>query len=574
MRARFLPAALVLSVCLGAVPVVSAVAAVQVQMPVSSNASVSGSAVVAEAERFLGYPYAYTGDSPATGFSCIGFVWFVYHQLGENIPGTSSGAVGAFPQVAESNLQPGDLVFFQGTFAGLYPSHVAIYIGGGKIIHSANPSYGVTISSIVNDPRDGNYWQDHYLSADRPWTGPSSSSSPGSGPPPRGFHRHHVLVVIVPSLNLRSGPSMSDSVLTVLVRGMRVTVEGWAPGWVRVSTAAGTVGWVLRAGVARRFGYGPRLGRHHAHRLGLIARRAAWASGRTIYVGSLYVRSAPAPSAPVIVTLFRGNRVGILARYPGWDKIVTVSGTIGWAMARYVGRHMMSRRPPSFMRRGHTPLRYGVDLRAHPSMQAGIVAVSNGLSVRVLRWAPQWVEVQLSTSARGWVWREFVGGLHFSSRPHFGRITRRNRNREHRVGFRGASVVEGVRIHNYPSLAAGVIAATTSGMRVRILGYRNGFVHVQTSTGIFGWIDAQFVGGRGSVRHAAVRSRAEAPRLASELHTTATVRLRAGPSLEGRVIGLVYGGTGVSVLRSLVGWDLVRLPNGRSGYVDVAFIAA
>ena len=85
-----------------------------------SNAAVTGSAVVAEAERFLGYPYAYTGDSPATGFSCIGFVWYVYHVLGENIPGTNPTAVNAYPQVSEADLEPGDLVFFQGTF-GMIP---------------------------------------------------------------------------------------------------------------------------------------------------------------------------------------------------------------------------------------------------------------------------------------------------------------------------------------------------------------------------------------------------------------------------------------------------------------------
>jgi cell wall-associated NlpC family hydrolase len=120
--------------------------------PASGGASVSGSAVVAEAMKFLGYPYSYTGASPATGFSCIGFVSYVYHQLGVNMPGDLGDAMAAYPTVPESGLEPGDIIFFQNTWwAGV--SHVGIYIGGGEIIHAENPQRGVTISRISDDPR-------------------------------------------------------------------------------------------------------------------------------------------------------------------------------------------------------------------------------------------------------------------------------------------------------------------------------------------------------------------------------------------------------------------------------------
>ncbi|GEM_PF-930869 len=560
MRTRLLLVALLASLSLSAVPFMSATAAIQPSAQTSVAAGVSGSAVVAEAEKFLGYPYSYTGDSPSTGFSCIGFVWYVYHQLGQNIPGTLASAMAAFPRVSESNLLPGDIVFFQNTWwAGV--SHVAIYIGGGKIIHAENPQNGVTISSITNDSRDGSYWQQHYLVAERPWNGPAGSGGRG----PFRHHRLHVLVVVASSLDLRSGPSTGDTVIEVLSRGTRVTVEGWRPAWVRVRTASGTLGWVRRSGVARGFGYQRRPGRHRRHLHS--ARRAAWARSRSIFVTGLRVHSAPSMQAPVIAGLSRGNRVGIILRTGAWDKIVMASGRVGWVLSRYVGqgglvRHHRVHRLALVRRAGRTPLQAGVNLHASPGFRTGVVAVSNGAPVHVLRWDPGWARVRLSTGATGWVSRRFLGG-----------VVRRAHG-VHRLAVRfsgGIRVVGGVRIHDRPSVSAGVIAATTAGMRVRVLGYAGGFAHVVTSSGVNGWIESRFVGRSGGVRLSIHRGRRHA-HLRGPV-ATATVRMHAVPGLRARVIGLVYRGTHVTVLRTIRGWDLVRLPNGATGYVDGAYIS-
>lgn len=556
MRRRFLLLALGASLCFGALPVVSAVAAVQVQPSVSSSAAVSGSAVVAEAQRFLGYPYSYTGDSPATGFSCIGFVWYVYGQLGESIPGTLGTAMAVFPRVSESALLPGDIIFFQNTWwAGV--SHVAIYIGGGRIIHAENPQNGVTISSIVNDPRDGNYWQQHYLVAERPWSGSSGSPAP--------VHRPgHFLYVVAPSLNLRTGASMGDAVLTVLGHGAKLRVEGWAPGWVRVRTLNGTLGWVMRDGVANAPGYRTQPARHVIrHRFSPAVRHAAWASGKTIFVNGLNVRSAPSISASVITSVGRGARVGILSGGSSWDHVLLMTGATGWAEARFIGRYhtvgatQLRRRLVA----GRTPARSGVNMHSRPSLAAPVVTVTNGARLHVMRWGARWVEVRLSTGTAGWMWREFLGG-------NGGTPASFPSTRFRRVGFsRGRSVTPDVRIHSGPSLAASVIGATGPGMRIRILAHRDGFAHIHTSSGTFGWISAQFLGG--SSGGSSLRSGGS---LAGP-HARVTVRLHAQPLLTGRVQGLVYAGTHVTVLGSTNGWDRVRLPSGRTGYVDSFYIA-
>ncbi len=496
MRTRFLLVVLMGCLSLCAMPIASALAN-PLPLGGSSSASVaavSGSAVVAEAERYLGYPYAETGDSPSTGFSCIGFAWFVYRQLGMTIPGTVNSARFAYPQVAESQLLPGDLVFFQGTYAGLYPaSHVGIYIGGGKMISAENFSVGVRISSLRNDPSEGSYWQAHYLSANRPWTGSGGSVNGG------GRHAGKIVSVLVPSLNVRSGPSYAYGIVTVLTSGQRVRIEGWRPGWVRIRTMTGTLGWVIRSGISVRQGGGvqhpapsnnvPR--NHVAGR----ARRAAWAKGKTIYVYGLRVHSAPSLSAAVIATLSRGNRVGVFARYGAWDKVLLTSGTVGWAMARYVGRHVAasgsrsggtSRHLP-----GHTLLRTGVNLRSRPNMQAAIVAVSNGSPVRVLHWASGWAEVQLSTGASGWVWRAFLGGYHARHTGH----ARTSGNVSGRRTGTGAHVTAGVRVHARPGLRARVVGVIAAGTHVTILRSLSGWDYVRLPSGGAGWVYAAYVAG-------------------------------------------------------------------------------
>jgi uncharacterized protein YgiM (DUF1202 family) len=535
MRARLSSLALAVALGIGALPLVSAMAAIQTT-PGSSNAAVSGSAVVAEAERFLGYPYSYTGDSPATGFSCIGFVWYVYHELGENIPGTNPTAYQAYTQVSESDLEPGDLVFFQGTFAGLFPSHVAIYIGGGKIIHAANPSYGVTISDIQNDPRDGEYWQEHYLSAERPWSGPSTGG--GGGVIVRS---HKVLLVNTSALDLHSGPSENYTVLTVLYQGARVTVEGWTPGWVRVADSAGTVGWVVRSGVARDLGIsGVSSARH------LIWRRA-----KTVYVYSLNVHTGPSLGDSVAFTLPEGSRVAVLSHSAGWAEVKTARGAAGWVVASYLGHHYRRTVTHRSSAVGHTPLRFGVNVRTVPSLRGGIIAGSNGQPVRVLHRSGGWAEVRLSTGTVGWVDGVFLG-------RRTGAVVR---TLSRRAGG-GRLVYPDVNIHSGPSVGYSIVGGTFSGMRVHVLGVREGFAHISTSTGIRGWIESRFLEG-GARRSSGHRG----------YHAAVTVRLHNAAGIHAPVIGAVYVGQHVTILGSTDGWYYVRLRTGATGYVDAAYIS-
>jgi peptidoglycan DL-endopeptidase CwlO len=98
--------------------------------------------VVGIAMQYLGIPYVWGGSTPA-GFDCSGFVAYVYAQVGVALPHHAASMYGYGTPVSQSDLQPGDLVFFSGL------GHVGIYVGGGQYIHSPHTGDVVKISSMA-----------------------------------------------------------------------------------------------------------------------------------------------------------------------------------------------------------------------------------------------------------------------------------------------------------------------------------------------------------------------------------------------------------------------------------------
>jgi cell wall-associated NlpC family hydrolase len=97
--------------------------------------------VVGIAMQYLGTPYVYGGASPG-GFDCSGFVMYVYAQIGVSLPHNAAAQYGYGTPVDRSQLQAGDLVFFNGL------GHNGIYVGGGSFIHSPHTGDVVKISSM------------------------------------------------------------------------------------------------------------------------------------------------------------------------------------------------------------------------------------------------------------------------------------------------------------------------------------------------------------------------------------------------------------------------------------------
>jgi peptidoglycan DL-endopeptidase CwlO len=97
--------------------------------------------VVGIAMHYLGVPYVWGGSSPS-GFDCSGFVMYVYSQVGVSLPHYTGAQWNVGVPVSRGDLQPGDLVFFDGL------GHVGIYIGGNEFIHAPHTGTVVQVSSL------------------------------------------------------------------------------------------------------------------------------------------------------------------------------------------------------------------------------------------------------------------------------------------------------------------------------------------------------------------------------------------------------------------------------------------
>ena len=132
------------------------------EIPAAALSDPQFAAMMTEAEKYLGFPYVWGGSSPATSFDCSGFVSYVLNNcgVGWNVGRLgASGLLNICTRVSSSNVRPGDLVFFEGTYDTTGASHVGIYVGNNMMIHCGDPIQYADLSS--------SYWQGHFLAYGR-----------------------------------------------------------------------------------------------------------------------------------------------------------------------------------------------------------------------------------------------------------------------------------------------------------------------------------------------------------------------------------------------------------------------
>ncbi len=128
-----------------------------VSQPVSERAA----ELVLTAMGFLGVPYRRGGNTGETGFDCSGFVKAIVEQTsGQDLPRRAEEQAAVTQKIERSALQPGDLVFFN-TLRRAF-SHVGIYVGDGRFIHSPKPGSEVRVEDMT-----AKYWQRRFDGARR-----------------------------------------------------------------------------------------------------------------------------------------------------------------------------------------------------------------------------------------------------------------------------------------------------------------------------------------------------------------------------------------------------------------------
>lgn len=120
--------------------------------PPAPNANVQ--AALDAAYSVIGTPYQWGGASPESGFDCSGLTMWSWAHAGVSLPHSSAAQYSALPHVAREDLQAGDLLFFYSPI-----SHVAMYVGGSRMIHASHPGVPVQVVSV--------YW-DSFVGAARP----------------------------------------------------------------------------------------------------------------------------------------------------------------------------------------------------------------------------------------------------------------------------------------------------------------------------------------------------------------------------------------------------------------------
>lgn len=99
-----------------------------------------GAAIVNFALQFLGNPYKYGGTSLTNGADCSGFVQAVYAKFGISLPRTADAQAKCGKGISLAEAKAGDLVYYSG--------HIGIYMGGGRIVHAANPAKDICVSGV------------------------------------------------------------------------------------------------------------------------------------------------------------------------------------------------------------------------------------------------------------------------------------------------------------------------------------------------------------------------------------------------------------------------------------------
>lgn len=304
----------------------------------------------------LGAAYAWIGDTPKTGFSCVGLAHYVFAQNGVQFPESENDAYLAAPRVARAQLRPGDVVFFANTvFPGL--SHVAIMIGPDTMIGADNPSTGVEIDHL-SDP----YWSSHYYGATRPLANPNGhrmfepGNEVGSQPLQDAItlsvlRQRAAGMAVLPraaSVGVFSGPGYTYQEVEEVTGTLRVVA--WQGAWLQVSivdpSGMSVYGWVAAQDVRVRTNSTVESAQPPIAVTAIPTTPVPTPTATPqplvvpgwgmVTANQLNLRRQPALGAHVLELIPYGSILQLTHRTGAWVSVVTPRGLHGWVSSLYL----------------------------------------------------------------------------------------------------------------------------------------------------------------------------------------------------------------------------------------------
>ncbi|GAC1445304.1 MAG: hypothetical protein NVSMB52_06040 [Chloroflexota bacterium] len=477
------------------------------QMVIPHN-DVSGSAIAQFGLRYVGYPYTLVGNSPALGFSCIGFVSYVFGAMGIPLPDDLWNGRAYAPPVAFTDLRPGDILWFGNTvWPGL--SHTAIYIGGGRFVHSAWFNIGVIVSSFHNDPRYGNYWTEHYMGATRPWGGAGSGT--------RSFATNFipnnlqvvsdspVLLVTAPYQRLRRWWSLTAPINRVVAEATPLIPLQRQGYWYKVMTPDGDMGWVPTLSHVPLLGGGTQSMSSGTlqYQLSVHGRRTHRKSltHRTIHhSGRKRFQHVPQPRLHGVSARVSMGHEGYQQTLNSLDGIEFPIDASGAVQTVTVQRPTQSRDVGQFV-----PLKEQWNVatvvtrvvRTRSAHSAVVTVLGLGDAYRVLEMRDGWKRIALLDGRPGWIAGKLHkklrhrASIHRTSRTMHPKTQAQRTTAAHRNRDAHTRVV--AKLHRWAGIHSSVLQFVRAGTPMHVLGRTGTWIHVQLPNNATGYIFSGYV---------------------------------------------------------------------------------